>query len=90
MRRLLQRASLSRQSSIAGQIFLAMQDTSSCPLDELVLSLPCFTWAEVFLEVDRLRRTGQVQVTALGVGNYAVSLQNKENLSRKEAVTLRV
>jgi hypothetical protein len=30
-----------------------------------------------------------VQVTALGVGNYAVSLQNKGNLSSKEAVTLR-
>jgi hypothetical protein len=30
-----------------------------------------------------------VQVTALGVGNYAVSLQNKGNLSRKEAVTLK-
>jgi hypothetical protein len=90
MRRLLQRASLSRQSSIAGQIFLAMQDTSSCPLDELVLSLPCFTWAEVFMEVDRLRRTGHVQVTALGVGNYAVSLQNKGNLSREETGTLRV
>jgi hypothetical protein len=48
MRRLLQRASLSRQSSLAGQIFLAMQDTSSCPLDECVLILPCFTWAEFF------------------------------------------
>ena len=85
MRRPLQRVSLLPQSSIAGQIFQAMQDTSSYPLDELVLRLPCFTWAEVFREVDRLRRTGQVQVTALGVGNYAVSLQNKGKPSQERS-----
>lgn len=82
MRRLLKSVSTSQQSSIADQIFLAMQDASSCPLDELVLSLPGFRWSQIFLEVDRLRRMGQVQVMALGVGNYTVKLQNKGNPPR--------
>lgn len=68
---------MSQQWTIAGQIFLAIRDTPGFPLDELVLSLPRFTWNQVFLEVNRLRRTGQVQVTALGVGNYTVRLQNE-------------
>jgi hypothetical protein len=82
MRRLLKSVPTSQQSSIADQIFLALQDTSNCPLDELVLNLPRFRWSQIFLAVDRLRRTGQVQVTALGVGNYTVKLQNKGNRPR--------
>ena len=82
MRRLLKSVSTSQQSSIADQIFLAMPDTRSCPLDELVLGLPRFRWSQIFLEVNRLRRMGQVQVTAIGVGNYTVKLQNKWNPPR--------
>jgi hypothetical protein len=85
MRRLPKHVSMSEQSSIAGQIFLAMQDTSSFPLDELVLRLPCFTWSQVFLEVNRLRRTGQMRVRSIGVGNYAVSLQNKGSFSGEKS-----
>jgi hypothetical protein len=73
---------MSPQSSIVDQIFLAMQGTTSCPLDELVLSMPHFRWSQIFLERDRLRRMGQVQVTALSVGNYTVKMQNKGNSPR--------
>jgi hypothetical protein len=36
----------------------------------------------VFLEVDRLSRTGQVRVTAMGEGTYAIKLPKKEKRTR--------
>jgi len=44
----------------------------------LVLSVPELTWNQVFLEVDRLSRTGQVRMTAMGKGTYTIWLPNKK------------
>jgi hypothetical protein len=43
-----------------------------------MLSVPELTWNQVFLEVDRLSRTGQVRLTAMGEGTYTIWLPNKE------------
>jgi hypothetical protein len=48
----------------------------------LVLRLPGLTWNQVFLEIDRLSRTGQVRVTAMGEGTYALRLPNTEKSIR--------
>ena len=42
-------------------------------LEEVVLECPGLTWKQVFCELDRLGRTGQVRLTAKGPGLYAVS-----------------
>ncbi len=42
-------------------------------LEEVVLECPDLTWNQVFCELDRLSRAGQVRVTARGPGCYAVS-----------------
>ena len=64
--------------TLAYRILDAVHGASGCQLDDLVLSLPGLTWNQVFLEVDRLSRTGQVRVTAMGKGTYAIMLPNKE------------
>jgi hypothetical protein len=42
-------------------------------LEEVVLECPHLTWNQVFCELDRLSRAGQVQLTMKGPGLSAVS-----------------
>lgn len=42
-------------------------------LEEVVLECPDLTWNQVFCELDRMSRTGQVRVTARSPDCYAVS-----------------
>ena len=42
-------------------------------LGEMVLECPDLTWNQVFCELDRMSRAGQVQLTTKGPGLYAVS-----------------
>jgi hypothetical protein len=49
--------------TVTDQILDALRNTPNCPIDELAVTLPNLTWMEVFLEVGRLSRMGQVQVT---------------------------
>jgi hypothetical protein len=41
-------------------------------LDELVALCPTLTWNQIFLEVDRLSRTGHVRLALVGLGRYAL------------------
>jgi hypothetical protein len=71
-----------QQETITDRILGAVHCAPGCQLDDLVLSVPELTWNQVFLEVDRLSRTGQVRVTALGKGTYTIWLPNKEKKTR--------
>jgi hypothetical protein len=73
---------MSQLGTVADRILDAVHGAPGCQLDDLVLSLPELTWNQVFLEVDRLSRTGQVRVTAMGEGTYAIRLPNKEKRTR--------
>ena len=73
---------MSQLGTVADRILDAVQCAPSCQLDDLVLSLPELTWNQVFLEVDRLSRTGQVRVTTMGQGTYAIRLLNTEKSTR--------
>lgn len=42
-------------------------------LEEVVLECSGLTWNQVFCELDRMSRTGQVRLTMKGPGLYAVS-----------------
>jgi hypothetical protein len=69
---------MSQLGTIADRILDAVHGAPGCELEDLVLSLPELTWNQVFLEVDRLSRTGQVRVTALGKGTYTIWLPDME------------
>jgi hypothetical protein len=72
----------SQLGTVADRILDAVHCAPGCLIDDLVLSLPGLTWNQVFLEVDRLSRTGQVRVTAMGEGTYAIRLPNTEKSTR--------
>jgi len=52
-----------RRRAIAGQILNALRYNRDCQLDELAVSLPFVSWAQVFLEVGRLSRNDPGQRT---------------------------
>ena len=56
-----------------------VQRTQGCDLDTLTDSLSDLSWSQVFLEIDRLSRQGQVLVTAGTKGRYLIRLPDPTN-----------
>ncbi len=73
---------MSQLETVADRILDAVDRAPGCQLDDLVLSVPELTWNQVFLEVDRLSRTGLVRLTAMGKGKYTIWLPIKEKRTR--------
>ena len=51
---------------VASQILEVVKAHPGCGLDELTLLLPDFSWSEIFVEVDRMSRSGQLCLTRTG------------------------
>jgi hypothetical protein len=69
---------MSQPGTVADRILDAVHRAPGCQLDELMRTVPELTWNQVFLEVDRLSRTGQVRMKAMGKGMYTIWLPSKE------------
>jgi hypothetical protein len=54
------------------QIMQVIIRSPGCLLEEIVLECPGLTWNQVFCELDRMSRTGQVRLTAKGLPPRAV------------------
>jgi hypothetical protein len=67
---------------VTDRILGAVQRMHGCDLDTLTNSLSDLSWSQVFLEVDRLSRKGQVLVTRDTGGRYVIRLPDH---SRKSA-----
>ena len=52
----------------------AIRRRYECDLEELVHVCASYTWNQVFLEVDRLSRTGELRLTPRQAGGYSVKL----------------
>ena len=59
---------------IRTHILDAVRRRYECDLEELVRVCASYTWNQVFLEVDRLSRTGELRLTPKQAGGYAVKL----------------
>ena len=55
-----------RNQGVANQILEIVKAHPGCGLDELTSFLPDFTWSEIFVEVDRMSRSGQLRLTRTG------------------------
>ena len=53
-----------------------LQKTGPCCLDDLVHTLPNFSWGEVFLAVDRMSRDGRLLLRQLGGSTYQIDLRS--------------
>ena len=52
-----------------------LQRRGPCCLEDVVTSLPNFSWGEVFLAVDRMSRRGRVSLLQLGGSTYQIALR---------------
>ena len=58
---------MSQQLTVTDRIIQMVRSTPDCSLEELTHNLSDLSWSEVFLEVDRLSRSGQLILTRSGV-----------------------
>jgi predicted nucleic acid-binding Zn-ribbon protein len=65
---------MASHTSVTDRILGAIQRTHGCDLDTLTSSLSDLSWGQVFLEIDRLSREGQVLVTLDTGGRYMIRL----------------
>ncbi len=80
---------MSEQGTVADRILKAVRRSPGCLLDDLECSCPDLTWNQVFLEVDRLSRTGRLRVQSKGEGIYILTLPTKGKLLARIAPVLR-
>jgi hypothetical protein len=67
-------------SQASEQIMQVVLRSPGCLLEEIVLECSDLTWNQVFCEIDRMSRGGQVRLTAKGPGLYAVTAREQERL----------
>jgi hypothetical protein len=60
-------------SQVTDQIMHVIIRKPGCILEELVFECPGLTWNQIFCELDRMSRTGQIRLTAKGLGVYALT-----------------
>jgi hypothetical protein len=59
---------------IAGKIVQMVKHRQACDMEDLLEACPAYTWNQVFLEVDRLSRTGELRLFSKRAGKYTVTL----------------
>jgi hypothetical protein len=64
---------------ITDRILNAIRQAPDCTLEELMSKCPDLTWGQLFLELNRLHRTGALKLTSKAMGSFTVSLQTREH-----------
>jgi hypothetical protein len=63
-----------RQIGLSYQVLRILKRKKTCDLDELLQECTSYTWTQVFLEVDRMSRTGELRLVSKKAGEYSVTL----------------
>jgi hypothetical protein len=71
---------------VTDRILGTVQRMHGCDLDTLTNSLTDLSWGQVFLEVDRLSRDGQVLVTLGTGGRYMIRMPDHDRESENNLV----
>jgi hypothetical protein len=61
-------------SDITGKIVQMVKHRQACDMEDLLEACSSYTWNQVFLEVDRLSRTGELCLFSKRTGAYTVTL----------------
>ena len=59
---------------ITGKIVQMVKRRQACDMEDLLEACSSYTWNQVFLEVDRLSRTGELRLFSKRAGVYTVTL----------------
>ncbi len=65
---------MASSSGLTKRVLGEVKRTHGCDLDTLRHHLPDLSWSQIFLEVDRLSREGQLLVTYGTEGRYMIRL----------------
>jgi hypothetical protein len=68
------RAALANQNDLRRDVLRIVRKRKTCDLDDLLQECTSHTWTQVFLEVDRLSRTGEVCLLCKKAGEYTITL----------------
>ncbi|ALA58666.1 hypothetical protein [Nitrospira moscoviensis] len=68
---------MAKTAAITTQVLRAVKRRASCEFDELAAECQEYSWSQIFLEVDRLNRLGELRLTQLGDGRYLLTLPHK-------------
>jgi hypothetical protein len=61
-------------SDITVKIVQLVKHRQACDMEDLLEACSSYTWNQVFLEVDRLSRTGELRLFSKRAGKYTVTL----------------
>jgi hypothetical protein len=64
----------SGHSELSDNLLTVIRQMEECDMDDLVRACSRYTWNQVFFEVDRLSRTGELSLVYKKGGDYAVRL----------------
>jgi len=64
---------MAKYQDLASRLLEIVEHRAGWDLDEVVSECADLTWNQVFLELDRLSRAGEVVLTQSGRGHYIVS-----------------
>jgi hypothetical protein len=74
----LKEGAMAPQETVTDRILDAVRHAPDCTLDELTQHCPDLHWSQIFLEVDRLSRSGELKLTSRGIGSYTVRLRTDD------------
>jgi hypothetical protein len=77
---------MASHTPVTDRILGTVQRMHGCDLDTLTNRLTDLSWGQVFLEVDRLSREGQVLVTLGAGGRYLIRLPDHDSESENNLV----
>ena len=69
--------SMAIELTLRESILSHLQTTPICELDELITACPGFTWSDVLLGLDQLRRSGDVRITNGNESGYSFAILQK-------------
>lgn len=76
---------MGRHKTVKAQIVDAVRCAPGCHLEDVVMSCPQVSWNEIFMEVDRLKRTGELLVMSVDHGGYILDLPKRRR--RRESAS---
>ena len=79
---------MTSHTPVTDRILGEVQRTRGCDLDALTKSLSDLSWSQIFLEIDRLSRQGQVLVTFETGGRYMIQLPEHKEVAATHYVGL--
>ena len=63
-----------RQTGLSYEVLRVVRRKKTCNLDDLFQECNSYTWTQVFLEVDRMSRSGELRLVYKKAGEYSVTL----------------